>query len=393
MSATLPDTVPSDTSINAWPGRPALLGLSLLIAATLLIVWQDSLATPLHFDDETLVRDPHIRSLSWNTFSGNRPLGRLSFAANVALSGYDPFALHLTNLLIHVANALLVFAGLVATGRLLVAAGASAALPRRWTGFAAAVALIWGLHPLTTQAVTYAVQRYESLAATGCLVAWLGLLVHAGGRRPAGVAPAAAGVWSGVLSKEIAAMALPVLLLFDRTFLSLRWSDLLAARRGLYLAAATPFLWFLPSVFRSVAPVPGRTANMGFGLQDISWWEYLRTHPEVLLHYLKLAAWPQPLCFDYGWPVQDRIAVSLVLGAAILVLIGGSVWLWGRSLRRRPGDVIRASRATGRGDRGDDAVPAASAPVRGGRPPTRTTARRLPDRVARPSACRARRSR
>ena len=90
MSATLPDTVPSDTSINAWPGRPALLGLSLLIAATLLIVWQDSLATPLHFDDETLVRDPHIRSLSWNTFSGNRPLGRLSFAANVALSGYDP---------------------------------------------------------------------------------------------------------------------------------------------------------------------------------------------------------------------------------------------------------------------------------------------------------------
>jgi tetratricopeptide (TPR) repeat protein len=43
-----------------------------------------------------------------------------------------------------------------------------------------------------------------------------------------------------------------------------------------------------------------RSLSVGF-LGEWTWWLYLRTQAEVIVHYLRLVFWPRPLVFHYGW--------------------------------------------------------------------------------------------
>ena len=125
-------------------------------------------------DDVSIVHNPNIRAL-WPlsgalsapveaTVAG-RPIVSLSLAVSYALGGLDDrWGFHAVNLLIHLAAALVLFG---VTRRTMLAwmqrqrsaPGADAAP----TGVALAIALIWCVHPLQTGAVTYIVQRSESL--------------------------------------------------------------------------------------------------------------------------------------------------------------------------------------------------------------------------------------
>src|SRR6185312_4252239 len=88
------------------------------------------------------------------TTVGGRPFLNLSLALNQAFGGTNPWGYHALNLAIHVLAGLTLF-GLV---RRTLEAGrkGSALLP------AFAAALLWTVHPLQTEAVTYIVQRAES---------------------------------------------------------------------------------------------------------------------------------------------------------------------------------------------------------------------------------------
>jgi len=90
-----------------------------------------------------------------------RPMVGLSLALSYALGGLRVWAYHLVNLAIHLAAALLLFALARRTLR-------RPQLRERFapsaTGLALAIALLWLVHPLQTQAVTYIIQRTESLA-------------------------------------------------------------------------------------------------------------------------------------------------------------------------------------------------------------------------------------
>ena len=129
----------------------------IVLAATLVFV--NSLSAPFIFDDQyAIVENPAIRSLAGarsqphNTPLAGRPVAGLTFALNFAASELDPSAYRATNVVIHAACALLIF-GLVrrtlALPLLSPAFGASA------DDLATAAALLWVVHPLTTDAVTY----------------------------------------------------------------------------------------------------------------------------------------------------------------------------------------------------------------------------------------------
>ena len=90
----------------------------------------------------------------------SRPVAKLSFAANYALGGKNPWGYHLVNLTLHLIAGLALFGILrrtLRTPRLQARFGAHA------TPVALAAAALWLVHPLNTQAVTYVVQRYESM--------------------------------------------------------------------------------------------------------------------------------------------------------------------------------------------------------------------------------------
>ena len=320
-------------------GRPLRIGIGLIVLAIILLVWRSSLDGSFQFDDHSNILDPQRIEPLWPVtpyLSSNRPVGLYSLAVNRHFSGDSPRGFHLFNLVVHSLNAILIYVGIGLSRRLWLRCRR---LPPEvslfWTLAAALVALVWAIHPLTTQAVTYIVQRYESMAAMGYLGVWVGWLWVVDGQRRsprvAGHVMIAIAAWVGLMSKEIFASAPLAVLLLDRQLTRQRFGLILRRRWVAYGFMVSPFLWFIPSVARWFDP--SRSSSMGFGMKQISSWEYLRTQPEVILHYLRLAIWPDPLTIDYVWRIQQKPTVYLSLGGFILAVIGTGVMLYVRELR------------------------------------------------------------
>lgn len=144
--------------------RAALVFLGLVsIFFLCVIIYSNILNAPFVFDDSTsIVYNPTIKSLknALVAISDNRYLGYLSFSVNYAVAGLNPFGYHVTNVLIHAANALLVYCLITLTFMTPALAGT-----RLSSGFIAmATAFIFLAHPIQTQAVTYIAQRFASMA-------------------------------------------------------------------------------------------------------------------------------------------------------------------------------------------------------------------------------------
>ena len=137
--------------------------IAALAVAAVALAYLNSFAGVFQFDDfKVIVANPTVHSLgAWREDLGGgiRPLLKLTYALNwIAGSGEAGF--HAFNLAIHVANTLLVFwlARQLAAGHGLEDSDARAA--------AAIAALLFGLHPAQTEAVTYVSGRSASLMAT-----------------------------------------------------------------------------------------------------------------------------------------------------------------------------------------------------------------------------------
>src|SRR5580693_6368807 len=133
------------------------LSLATLCAAA----YSNTLHAPFIFDDiQSIVGNPAIRRL-WPlldamlaTFPGllGRPLVSLSLAINYAWGGYNVTGYHLFNLTLHIFNALLVFG---VAQHALANVHAADPHPDETTWLACAVSVLWMLHPLLTESVTY----------------------------------------------------------------------------------------------------------------------------------------------------------------------------------------------------------------------------------------------
>lgn len=248
-----------------------------------------------------------------------RPMGQLSLAASVHLFGRNPIAMHAINMLIHVAAALALY-GLVR--RILELPGISPRLAERSHDLAFATALVWLVHPLNTQAVTYAVQRIESQMALCYLLCLYALVRGSQSQRAwSWYCLSVAAFALGVGSKEVMATALVVAPLVDRVYLASSWRDVLRRRgivyAGMVLCAVAWGAFTLWTQSQHHKPV-------SYGEYLASPWEYLRTQPEVLLHYLRLAFWPDELCFDYWWPIATSPLAIFGKGALVLAIVGVS---------------------------------------------------------------------
>lgn len=309
------------------------LGLGALIVLAALAVYANALPGEFLFDDyNNVVRNPGIRTLP----SGEevpvtlmrRPVVRWSFALNYALGGLDPRGYRAVNVAIHVLAALCLF-GVVWRSFGEVASGPGAEGRALAVGFASA--LLWVVHPLQTESVTYVSQRLEALVGLWILVGLYALARGARSARPWPwyVAALAAG-WIGMGTKELMLVAPVVWALYDRAFLAGSWRALWRARWGLYLglvpAAVALSLAAAPTVERD-------DLGLGFGLDWISPWRYLGAQPGVILHYLRLAVWPQRLCLDYFWPVPTGVGEVIWPGLVVGGLALASVIGWWRAPR------------------------------------------------------------
>lgn len=150
----------------------------LLLLLGVVLAYAVALAGPFQFDDRgVILRDSTVHSLSatLNSLWGLRPLLKLSYSLCWSL-GQSPVTFHVFNLLVHLLNVVL-----------LVRVFAAATDPAlRWpfrsplTPGATVAAVLFALHPIQTEAVTYISGRSASLGTTFLL---LGLLLYAEGVR------------------------------------------------------------------------------------------------------------------------------------------------------------------------------------------------------------------
>jgi hypothetical protein len=314
----------------------------LAIAAATALAYSNTLHSSFHWDDlPRIVDNGRLRDLGslWAPLD-NRVLGDLSFALNLWLGGLEPFGFHLVNLLVHVCNGLLV-AWLVATTLRTPALRDAEADPvvRRWLPLTAG--LLFALHPVQTQAVTYVVQRFASLATLFYL---LSLVLYARARLSleAVRSPRLRAATLHVLSilSAVAAMktkeisfTLPVVtagyeLLFFRG----------GRRRFLLLApvAATALLVPIGLIANGqrLADVVA-DASLLTDTREIPWSVYLLTQSRVLATYLRLLVLPVGQNFDYDFSLSHGLLErGVLLSLAVLVaVVAGAVALLVRARR------------------------------------------------------------
>jgi len=250
----------------------------------------------------------------------------LSVLLNYQVGGLRPFGYHLFNVVVHLLAGLVLF-GLVR--RTLERDRWPECIRNASVPLSFAVAVIWLVHPLQVQSVTYIIQRCESMMGLFFL---LTLYCAARGwdspRRGWWHLAAIVACILGGASKEVIVAAPFVVILYDWVFLSGSVREILKRRWVLYLAL---FLFTAFMLFVLLTPEEGTAA--GFGFEGITPIRYLLTQPGVLLHYLRLSVWPSPLVLDYvDWPharfVEDWLPQGLVI---VALLIGTGYGLWRRS--------------------------------------------------------------
>jgi hypothetical protein len=308
---------------------------ALIIICVGLYAYHNSLRGPFVFDDLVAIpNNPTIRQLwpPWralsppqanNTVSG-RPVVNLSLAVNYALGGLNVSGYHVVNLAIHILCALVLY-GVVRRTLLCPSLRERYGAEARW--LALAVALIWVVHPLQTESVTYLIQRTESLMGFFFLLTVYCVTRGAMSSGQRGwYAAAIVSCALGMGSKEVMVVAALTVLLYDRAFLSRSFREALRARAAMYAGLSGCWLVLVGLVASSSRP------NTGFGL-SVTPWEYARTQPGVILHYLRLSFWPSPLVVDYGdWPVAKTPAMWVPSAAVVLALLVATLW----AARRRP---------------------------------------------------------
>jgi len=138
------------------------------MVAAVLLAWGNSFSGSFVYDDVPAVfRNPSIHRL-WSAFStgrtdltvSGRPLGNFSLAINYALNGTDVAGYHVLNFLIHLLAGAALF-GIVRRTLLRPALQDRYGQSAPW--LALTVAVLWLVHPLQTESVTYVIQRVESL--------------------------------------------------------------------------------------------------------------------------------------------------------------------------------------------------------------------------------------
>jgi len=296
-------------------------GVLALIVLLGLVVYANSLSGPFIWDDHSLIEK--------NTFMGDwsrlgevltrdvgagfrmasnfyRPLQIVSFMADHSLWGLNVFGWHLTNILWHIlaAGALYVFVGICFDDKRL----------------AMFTSILFLVHPVHTEAVSYISGRADPMALLFVLLAFIGYLKSDRGLRYSflmGMSYAAA-----LLSKEsglILLLLIPVYHATLRKAFRPRPFAALVLLSGLYL-------WLRSSVVDASAASAAYATTVG---------ERLPGFFAAVASYMRLLIWPVGLHMEYGLK-EFPFAHPMVFGGLCIVLFSFAV-LGVR--RRRPGLV------------------------------------------------------
>ncbi len=321
-----------------------LLSISLL-ALFAFLVYSNSFQVPFILDDFYWIR--HNSNIRMNDISCEsvekalegsfikRPLAKLSFALNYYFNKYDVAGYHWVNLTIHIFTGVFLFFLLRIT---LALAGGAKPDDQKFQQNSALIAfltaLVWIVHPVNTQSVTYIVQRMNSMAAMFYV---LSILLYAKSRvlsrstvprnkphKLKRIGYITGCLLSGIFafaSKENAITLPLVILIYEWFFfqnLSFSWLKKLI----FWLLGFSVLL-----VIVSALSLGGNPLDKVYGsyirspsLQHFSIIERLITEFRVLVYYISLFFFPHParLHIDYIYPLSQSLAAPVTTFLSII---------------------------------------------------------------------------
>lgn len=286
-------------TLKCFPVKPSALFVIGCFAVVLCALYANTLHAPFILDDkDNIVENRHIRleSLSVQGVLDAalrspriwRPAANLSFALNYYLGGYRVWGYHAVNILIHVMTAIAVF--------LLFRVTLAQSKTKDTDLIAFWAALIWAVHPIQTQAVTYIVQRMTSMTALFFIVSLYcyakGRSNWKGGERRYGyfMGCAAAGLLA-MATKEIAATLPFFILLYE-------WFFFQGLSRSWFKKNIVPVLMvvgvFIALAFLYLGESPLDRILSLYAKRDFTPTERLLTQARVVVFYVTLLLLPLP---------------------------------------------------------------------------------------------------
>jgi tetratricopeptide (TPR) repeat protein len=340
--------------------RYQALFLALLVLLGV-IIYANTLDSPFYLDDLDAIRDNsfiRMKEISGKSiidaavgYGKNRPVAMLTFAFNYYFGEYNVVGYHLVNIFLHITTGLLLFFFLritltISTQRTVIRPAFN---PITVTSLSFVTALLWLVHPIQTQSVTYIVQRMSSMGAMFYILA---LILYAKGRiaqqqafhdRDAQSNKEGQNQFSksyyfwfagcflaGLLalgSKESTALLPIFIFLYEWYFfqdLSQKWFK----RQLKYLVAVVILIGVLAGMYLGFDPSKKFTLLRDYALGEFTMGERLLTQTRVVIYYLSLIFYPNPsrLNLDHDFPLSYTLFnpfttfLSIITIGALIVL-------------------------------------------------------------------------
>jgi len=292
---------------------------SVLLFGLVLWTFWPSLHGGFLFYDESayIVQNPHVNTgLSWDNivwgffslgYANWHPVTWWSHMLDCQLYGMNPWGHHLTNILIHAANSVLVFI-----------------VFRKMTGamwWSMLIALLFGLHPLRVASAGYISERRDVLSLFfWMLTLWAYLRFAQGTRTKLFYGLALLFFALGLMSKSMLVTLPFVLLLLDFWPLE-RWKQ--KNWRQLVLEKAPFFVMTLAVCW--LAYTAQHKAGMMREMADLPLGDRVANAAISYVRYIGKLIWPADLCAYYPhpghWPALSVLSAgAFVIGISLLVL-------------------------------------------------------------------------
>jgi protein O-mannosyl-transferase len=343
--------------IEAFFLKPAVHILLIILCG--IAVYSNTFHVPFHFDDppniseNPLIQDTNllfhpsqycsqvvpgsVRYIPCYVFK-NRYLGYLSFAFNYQVNGLDVIGYHVVNILIHIFNGILIYALVLMSFKVYQ----SECLPEEDRKSAHLVglfsALLFIVHPVQTQAVTYIVQRFASLATLFylltivCYIKWriayqtVQQTITETKTNKFSHFPSLFYYFISLISavcamktKEIA-FTLPVVIgVYEFIFFRGKLKN-----RFLYLIPFFSTILIIPlSLISTDRPIGSLIGEIGEATRvqsNVSRVEYLLTELRVIVTYIRLLFFPVNQNLDYDYPIYNSVLNSEVFLSLLLIV-------------------------------------------------------------------------
>ena len=328
-SAAAVAVAPEPKKQQWWPYAAALAVLAFIVFD----IYGPAMNGPFLLDDSYLpFLRPDVQHLPFRAWiSGVRPMLMLSFWLNYHFSGnQDAFSYHLVNLILHLLNGILAY---LAVRKVLSWTNPDRARDEVLAALAGGLFL---LHPLQTESVSYVASRSETLSVFFVLAAFVVFLYRK--ERAVSLAVALAVVvlyGASVLTKEHAVALAGLLLLTDYfwnpgfSFDGIRRNWKLYAPMAIGGVLGLKFVWRVLTA-ASTAGITG-AGTAGFGMKDLTWYQYFFTQCRAFWDYLRLFVLPFGQNVDHDFPTSQTVFDhGAIFGLAGILVLVAAAWYYRR---------------------------------------------------------------